>query len=294
MARNSKIEWTDDTWNVVTGCKIVSPGCTDCYAMRLAGTRLRNHPSRKGLTTLTKAGPVWNGKFHFNRGWLLDPLRWKDPRNIFVCAHGDLFYEEVPDEVIDQVFAVMSLALQHTLQVLTKRAERMRAYCSDPQTPRRIAALIFKWGKEKDGNLKYETIKKPGDGLTLRTWPLPNVWFGVSAERQREADERIPHLLATPAAVRFLSAEPLLGPIDLSHHFGITPNHGDLRGLLNWVIVGGESGPNARPMHPQWARDLRDQCQAAGVPFFFKQWGGVNKKKAGRELDGQYHNEMPD
>lgn len=128
MADGTKIEWTDATWNPITGCSVVSPGCTNCYAMKLAGTRLKHHPTREGLTTDSKAGPVWNGKVRFNESMLLDPLKWRRPRMIFVCAHGDLFAENVPDEWIDQVFAVMALAPHHTFQVLTKRPERMRAY----------------------------------------------------------------------------------------------------------------------------------------------------------------------
>jgi protein gp37 len=250
MADNSKIEWTDATWNPVTGCSVLSPGCTNCYAMNLAGTRLRNHPSRAGLTIESKAGPVWNGKVRFNEGWLTQPLEWKKPRMVFVCAHGDLFHENVPDEWIDQVFAVMALCPQHTFQVLTKRAERMRDY--------------FAQGREK---MHTRWLWAARDALPITfvgsingTYPLPNVWLGVSTERQKEYDERKEHLRNTPAAVRFFSVEPLLGPIKADY-------------LGDWVIVGGESGHGARPMHPDWARSLRDQCATAGVPFFFKQWG---------------------
>lgn len=280
MAEHSSIEWTNATWNPVTGCSVVSPGCTNCYAMRLAGTRLKNHPSRAGLTIDTKAGPVWNGQVRFNAQWIDQPLRWKKPQMIFVCAHGDLFHEDVPDEWIDQVFAVMALAPHHTFQVLTKRSARMRNYMSRPHgfRDRRGSedTSIERWCWEHlraHRNLQEELIKWP--------WPLPNVWLGVSAEDQNRADERIPDLLATPAAIRFLSAEPLLGPIDLT----VTINGGPLKwnalgrskggetGCLDWVIAGGESGQGARPMHPDWARSLRDQCGQAGVPFFFKQWG---------------------
>ena len=244
MADHSLIEWCDATWNPVTGCSVVSPGCTNCYAMRLAGTRLKHEPSREGLTQDTKAGPVWTGQVRFNEQWLDQPLRWKRGRRIFVCAHGDLFAEGVPDEWIDKVFAVMALAAQHTFLVLTKRAARMREYCSDAQTPFRVARAGKQWAI----------------GSTIE-WPLANCWEGVSVEDQARADERIPLLRDTPAAKRFISAEPLLSGIEL---WGWTPH-------LDWVIAGGESGPGARPMHPDWARSLRDQCQAAGVPFFFKQ-----------------------
>lgn len=261
MSDGTKIEWTDATWNPITGCSVVSAGCRHCYAMKLAGTRLQHHPSREGLTVDTKAGPVWTGEVRLNTEWLDQPLRWRRSRRIFVCAHGDLFHEAVPDEWIDQVFAVMASAPQHTFQVLTKRAGRMREYTVARQ--HRPAGFML----------------------------LPNVWLGVSVEDQAAADERVPLLLQTPAAVRWISAEPLLGPVDLTR-LTIIEKAGNRPGVLmnsltghlagpddmldakvDWVVVGGESGQNARPMHPQWARGLRDQCAAAGVPFLFKQWG---------------------
>jgi protein gp37 len=296
MAETTTIEWTDATWNPITGCSVHSAGCTNCYAMKLAGTRLQHHPSRAGLTIDTKAGPVWNGQVRLNPEWLDQPLRWKRPRTIFVCAHADLFHESVPDEWIDQVFTVMALCPQHRFQVLTKRADRMQRYLrqldEEPErdTVRRIARALTA--------LKIFGLDEDGPGLTF---PCPNVWLGVSVEDQRAADERIPHLLATPAAVRFLSCEPLLGPVDLTaltlttctdkfdafegmtwttqpaQYAGGRLYSGRLSGAadrqLDWVIVGGESGPGARPMHSAWAQQLRDQCVAAGVPFFFKQWG---------------------
>lgn len=321
MAEHSLIEWTDATWNPITGCSVVSPGCTNCYAMRLAGTRLRHHPSRAGLTIDSKAGPVWSGQVRLNTKWLDQPLKWKCPRMIFVCAHGDLFHEEVPDEWIDLIFAVMALAPQHTFQVLTKRAERMREYMQ-PHSRRRADSL-----GEKVMRLGYT-----GPLEALR-WPLPNVWLGVSVEDQKRADERIPQLLWTPAAVRFLSCEPLVGPVDFHKTGASLPEAASFRRHLpllfvDWVIAGGESGPGARPMHPAWVRLLRDQCARAGVPFFFKQWGAwkhmpershvrdflpeegqrvhsqmdgvrpalmfnIGKKAAGRLLDGVEHNAMP-
>lgn len=278
MAEHSKIEWTDATWNPITGCSMVSAGCTNCYAMGLAATRLRHHPSREGLTRITGGRAVWTGEVRLNEQWLDQPLRWKRERMIFVCAHGDLFHEAVPDEWIDRVFAVMALAPQHTFQVLTKRPERMRAYlCANPGIRIRT---------------QMPRIAGPMPVIEME-WPLPNVWLGTSVEDQATADARIPHLLATPAAVRFVSAEPLLGPLRLDRLGPASPGgwttdalHGtrwpDLdeggaitshTSRLNWVIVGGESGRNARPMHPDWARSLRDQCVAAGVAFHFKQWG---------------------
>jgi len=294
MADGTKIEWTEATWNPVTGCSLASPGCTNCYAMQLAGTRLAHHWSRKGLTQATKTGPVWTGEVRFNEEWLDQPLRWRRPRMIFVCAHGDLFHENVPDAWIDRVFAVMALCPQHTFQVLTKRSARMREYMDracgrigDAAMRLRKEDLAIKLGLGPNG-LGPLPHAKPG----REWWPLPNVWLGVSVEDQTRADQRIPDLLATPAAVRWISAEPLLGPVDLrevcgGHHFqnpltghrwhdapeGVasTSDMGGAR--LDWIVCGGESGKDARPMHPDWARSLRDQCAAACVPFFFKQWG---------------------
>lgn len=349
MAETSAIEWTDATWNPITGCSIYSAGCTNCYAMRLAGTRLRDHPSRQGLTADTRVGPVWTGEVRFNEEWLTQPLAWKRPRRIFVCAHADLFHESVPAEWIDRIFAVMALAPQHQFQVLTKRAERMRAYLSDDGLigGRAMQVAIQLWGplafeedtaSDRSGRL-WEAQEKIRERLlpVPQRWPLPNVWLGVSVEDQRAADERIPHLLATPAAVRWVSAEPLLGPINLTSVNGkvpeygtvkahgtdvLTPHNRSLRPQIDWVVAGGESGAGARPMHPAWARSLRDQRQAAGVPFLFKQWGAwspdfddsdfsllrqnqfhagtrvqmarVGKKRAGRILDGAVHDGFPE
>ncbi len=327
MAEHSTIEWTDATWNPITGCAVVSPGCTNCYAMKLAGTRLKHHPSRAGLTRETKAGPVWTGETRLNEEWLDKPLRWKRPRMIFVCAHADLFADSVPDEWIDKVFAVMAMAPQHTFQVLTKRADRLKAYLTAGALEHRLAAAMLK-----------SSPSSPETGRWPRL-PLPNVWLGVSAEDQTRADQRVPDLLATPAAVRFVSAEPLLGPIDLTRldqpNAGFGPywvnslsanqvgwfsdEAATIRTIpdplassdlpqLDWVIVGGESGRDARPMVPAWARSIRDQCATASIPFFFKQWGSfapddpgavhtsmchVGKKAAGRLLDGIEHNGMP-
>jgi protein gp37 len=260
MADGSTIEWTDATWQPITGCSIVSPGCTNCYAMKLAGGRLKRHPSRKGLTQDSKAGPVWTGEVRFNEQWLAQPLKWSKPRRIFVCAHGDLFAEKVPDEWIDRVFAVMALAPQHTFQVLTKRAGRMRDYITSRKAFKHRENI--RW----IGNVQIE--KNSHYGGTIR-WPLPNVWLGVSVEDQARADERIPHLMAAPTAVRFLSCEPLLGPINLRGNINreIYPH------AISWVITGGESGPHARGAIREWYRSIRDQCQAAGVAYFHKQNG---------------------
>lgn len=288
MADGTKIEWTDATWNIITGCSVVSAGCKHCYAMKLAGTRLAHHPSREGLTIDTAAGPVWNGEVRFNDQWLLQPLEWTRPRRIFVCAHGDLFHESVPDEWIDKVFAVMALAPQHTFQVLTKRASRMRQYLSNENVWPRIEAAARRIYRELTG--------RQIEGKVL-IGPLPHIWLGVSVEDQAAADARIPDLLCTPAVVRWISAEPLLGAVDLmqvavpadedllrrpwdfeGYKFNALQAHDDDRfhqapAALDWVVIGGESGAKARPMSIQWARELRDQCASAGVPFLFKQWG---------------------
>ena len=312
MADNTKIEWTDATWNPITGCTVVSPGCTNCYAMRLAGGRLMHHPSRRDLTQPSKAGPVWNGEVRFNEQWLDQPMRWRRPRTIFVCAHGDLFHESVPDEWVRAVFGAMLMSPHHRFQVLTKRAERMRSFMT----------WLAEFGSASEclGELLMGHLD------VVKRWPLTveraiavgklgsppsNIWCMVSAEDQQRADERIPELLATPAAVRGVSLEPLLGPIVLEAGW-LEPEGG-----LDWIIVGGESGLGARPMHPQWARDLRDQCLFSGVAFHFKQWGEwapgarwisesrdfvdgagydpirLGKKTAGRLLDGRTWDEMP-
>lgn len=323
MSDNTPIEWARHpvtgkgaTWNPITGCRLVSEGCRHCYAARLAATRMKNHPSRKGLARANAAGEFkFTGEVRFNAEWLDQPLRWRTPRGIFVCAHGDLFAEGVPDDWIDKVFAVMALSPQHVFFVLTKRPERARAYASNlparqegdpnwPANPLEIAAHEIFEDMGFDGDVAatraYEKVQE---------WPLPNVWLGTSIEDQATADMRIPELLATPAAIRFVSAEPLLGKIDLTNlrrynpqgkpwinaltgvvtHGGYLARSADECSLntrtqlfppelpgIDWVIAGGESGPHARPMHPDWARALRDQC-AAGVPFFMKQMGGTRK-----------------
>jgi protein gp37 len=336
------IEWTDLTWNPIGGCSVHSPGCIHCYAQTLAGGRLKSHPLYAGTTTPAKTGPVFNGHLTVapddHRVWL-KPLRWrgaKHPRRgpgarslIFVGDMSDLFHEDRPDAHIDRVFAVMALCPQHDFQVLTKRADRMREYVSSPSTPRRVYELVCDLvtvDQIADVILIAPgidpSLAPPGKQIFLGRWPLPNVWCGVSVEDQRRADERIPEVLATPAAVRFISYEPAIGPVDLAampfpdgdarHRWdaltGQALLYGDgvrghpdvtirmdkpLKSSLDWIICGGESGPKARPMHPDWARSLRDQCATAGVAFFFKQWGGTNKKKTGRRLNGRTWEEFP-
>lgn len=246
MGDKTGIEWTDATWNPIRGCSRVSEGCRNCYAETVAN---RFKGEGQPYAGLIAKGGQWNGSIKFVPEMLDQPLRWRKPRRIFVNSMSDLFHENVPDEVIDKVFAVMALARQHTFQILTKRPERMRDYMNSDALIERNSVVI-------------------GARNSMILWP--HVWLGVSVEDQKALDERLPLLLDTPAAVRWISAEPLLGPVDLS----CWPIYGpDREQMLNWVVVGGESGPHARPMHPEWARSLRDQCAAAGVPFLFKQWG---------------------
>ena len=294
----STIEWTDKTWNPVTGCTKISTGCRNCYAERMAKRQWAMAWARVQKAVAadkTLAPNTAMAREKYRNGFkvtchpdVLDqPLHWKKPRNIFVCSMSDLFHEDVPTRHIVNVFYTMHKCPQHTFQVLTKRPERMRVFTTE----------------------------------TASSVVLPNVHLGTSCENQEIADERIPYLLQTPAAVRFLSMEPLLGPVDLTNRcLSINPddsdrctmktghrgNHHALRPTkgwgkdeptflegINWVIVGGESGPGARPMDPEWVRSIRDQCVAAGVPFLFKGWGGTNKKKAGRVLDDRTWDEMP-
>lgn len=266
MADQSRIEWTDATWNPVTGCTRISEGCRHCYIERTPPFRMAGRKFSTG-----EVGGTTGVLLHPER--LAQPLHWTKPRRVFVNSLADLFHDDVTDEYLAEVFSVMARASRHTFQVLTKRPARMRSLLTRPSFRDNLAHLAG--------------------------WPLPNVWLGTSTEDQETADRRIPVLLDTPAAVRWISAEPLLGPIDLDgplvdgHRPRLTywltgrPHWGaeerDASGLmlqpleigprLDWVVVGGESGPGARPMHPAWARSLRDQCARAEVPFHFKQWG---------------------
>ena len=245
MANNSSIEWTEATWNPVAGCTVISPGCTNCYAMRLAHRlELMGQPKYAGTTRMSGGRAKWNGNVKLDVASLDIPKRWKVGRTIFVNSMSDLFHERVPLEFIQAVFATMVEAKQHTFQILTKRADR---------------------AAELSEHLH---------------WP-ENVWMGVSVESADYID-RIDALRQTKAAVKFLSLEPLLGPLD----------NLNLKGI-DWAIAGGESGPAARPMNPDWVRSIRNQCVAASVAFHFKQWGGTNKKKSGRELDGRTWDEQP-
>jgi protein gp37 len=239
MSEYSSIEWTDATWNPVRGCTKISPGCTHCYAETFAERfrGVQGHPYEHGFDL--RLVPEKLG----------EPLRWRQPRMIFVNSMSDLFHKDVPDDYIVAVAQVMKLAKWHTFQVLTKRSERLRDLLG--------SSLSFAAQEE-------------------------HIWWGVSVENRKHGVPRIRHLQDTHARVRFLSIEPLLedvGVLDLSS--------------IAWVIVGGESGPGARPMQPSWVRSIRAQCRRAGVPFFFKQWGGPKKRIAGRKLDGRLYDEMP-
>lgn len=320
MGDKTGIEWTDATWNPVTGCTKVSPGCANCYIersppFRMGGRKFEYQSKEAGVTTGVTLYPERLEK----------PLRWQLPRKIFVCSLADLFHEAVPDEFIAKVFAIMAATPQHTYQVLTKRPERMCRFIrgNAPNWTKADIDWLRNWASLRLRRMPSEA------------WPLPNVWLGVSAENQHWADRRIPILAQIPAEVRFVSAEPMLGPLDLREWLptglsgGTTHENpdgverydldGSLVNALDWVIVGGESGPRARPMHPDWVRSLRDQCCAAEVPFFFKQWGqwmpaswdlydptprtepdpnplffNTGKRAAGALLDGREWREWPE
>lgn len=349
VRRTTGIEWTDATWNPVVGCERVSPGCAHCYAKQLHDQRHRAHLEGKPIAK-QYAQPFEVVQLKPER--LYYPLSWRQPRRIFVNSVSDLFHDDVPDAFVDQVLAVIALSAAygrgHVFQVLTKRPQRMRDYfAATPaeQWADRLAAAAFELplGNYEDADCH---VANSINGVLAEGrnagWPLRNLWLGVSVENQRFADERIPLLLETPAAVRFLSCEPLLGPVRLDRldipvsgpgsslpasppawrrigpldgFVGSVDHKGYCVGSvalprIDWVIVGGESGniEEARPMKAAWARALRDQCVAAGVAFFFKQWGEYapltfsdgseemgwfGRRTAGRELDGRTWDEMP-
>ncbi len=340
----SAIEWTDETWNFLAGCSPVSEGCRNCYAAKEA-IRLAGNPNEKirakyeGTAEMRGAGEkrraVFTGRVNVAEDGLTKPLRVRKPRRWFVNSMSDLFHPAVPVEVIDRAFAVMALCPQHTFQILTKRPERMAEYVRDVvDKPQRFSVWAARGAMWMRANgLEARVTEVPP------RWPLPNVWLGTSVEDQDAADARIPHLLRCPAAVRFLSCEPLIGRVSFRWAPWVPISRerptGHLDGLrgIHWVIVGGESGPGARPLHPWWVQDLRDQCAEAGVAFFWKQWGEwapaqdngplphnaayvglrdgkiragdfedltdacmmrVGKKAAGRLLDGVEHNAFPE
>lgn len=270
----SDIEWTDRTWNPLVGCSRVSEGCRHCYAERFVHRGLA--PQHRGLTVAGSGGkgPRWNGDVRFVEERLGEPLRWKRPARVFVNSLSDLFHESVSFETIAAIFGVMAAASRHTFQVLTKR-------------PRR-AAEFFAWVRTRRGQRPRHVVSEAASAALRKThdfaafgpWPLPNVWLGVSVEDQRTADERIPVLLELPAALRFVSYEPALGPVDFDRWLDCGYESGGEQGWVeepsvDWIIVGGESGPGARPFDVAWARSTVEQCRAAGVPVFVKQLGAA-------------------
>ena len=285
---DTKIQWCDATWNPLRGCSRVSEGCRHCYAERVAARFSGPGLPYEGLTRDGR----WTGEVRFVETHLLDPLRWKRPRRIFVNSMSDLFHERVPDEWIDRIFAVMALAPRHTFQILTKRPERMREYLSTTRGPGNTPSRII---RAAQATQKPERAMLRGEYAHDVGWPLRNVWIGVSVEDQATAEARVPLLLQTPAAVRFVSYEPALGPVDFTdlviersagaetHFDALTCDVGAdddgpyLGRTLDWIIVGGESGQNARLFDVEWARRTRDACKRAGVAFFYKQGGASNR-----------------
>lgn len=266
----TKIEWTDATWNPTKGCSRVSSGCDNCYAMRQARRFDHEGGAYDGLTRIGKHGVDWSGKVRFEfdlrRTTQFDlPLRWRKPRRVFVNSMSDLFHESLTDAEIAAVFGVMACCPQHVFQILTKRAKRMRAWFEWTATSK----LFTQRFPDELRRLAYSDTPTNA----LREWPLPNVWLGVSTEDQKTADERIPLLLQTPATVRFVSAEPLLGPIDLSIYMATGWTEPPYDDVLNWVIMGGESGRGARPCRLDWVRSIVEQCRDASVQCFVKQLG---------------------
>jgi len=316
MADHSAIEWTDATWNPLRGCARVSDGCRNCYAEKVAARFSGPGMPYEGLIHPSAKG--WNGQVRLVPELLRQPWDWVKPRRIFVNSMSDLFHESVPFEFIAAVFWIMSCTTRHTYQVLTKRPARMleffewvKDYADGYFDDDRITDIADEVPAIKALDWKPATARRGGYDNCGPLWPYENVWIGVSVEDQKTADERIPLLLKCPAAVRWLSCEPLLGPTNIlghlmggrqpgqcancgqGHGFTRCPNYGGIATThyayeggpilcdkfrrkdfaIDWVVTGGESGAGARPMHPDWARALRDQCARAGVPFFFKQWG---------------------
>jgi protein gp37 len=313
VADNTPIEWTDATWNPSRGCTRVSEGCRHCYAEGIAARFSEPGQPFHKFADRDRPGSKWTGKVAIAQNVLLTPTRWRVPRRIFVNSMSDLFHEDLPDADIDRVFAVMALSPQHIFQVLTKRAARMRAWFEERWLPARAHTVqfagqdIMQIPAQTHGETRHDQVllaaerimqawpdavanrhyTPAGQSVAVAAgWPLPNVWVGVSVESQAEADRRIPDLMATPAAVHFLSCEPLLELVRVPSYW-LRYAHRDRRAhpkaypdrRIDWVIVGGESGVGARPMDIEWARSLHDQCRAANVPYFMKQMGGAVKAR---------------
>ena len=320
----TKIEWTDETVNPVRGCRRKSAGCENCYAERLAATRLRHLDSYSGLATMTESGPRWTGEVQMDIAVMKKVLKWRKPKRIFVCDMSDLFYEGVTDEFIERVFAVMAVAQQHQFQILTKRPDRMREwFATAPPLYERRENSVSWWAEAMDlciwdsRGSDQSRYHQPYSKEQLKHrrvfpgWPLPNVWLGTSVENQMSANTRIPDLLDTPAAVRYISYEPALGPVKfppwwLGMHLvdsngivhmpkdpGIESIGGDWKHGLDWVIAGAESGPGKRPCEVDWMRSAKDQCEEAGVAFFLKQMMENGRKVSLPELDGKTWSQYP-
>lgn len=288
MGDKTGISWSEATWNPVVGCSIVSPGCTNCYAMQQAARIVKMQPDSHyvGTTKEVNGHNIWTGVLKQAPEHILTaPLRWKKPRLIFVNSMSDLFHESVPDEWIDRVFTVMLHSARHKFQILTKRSKRMRDYVTGLGENRK------RWRTDTP------RIPYPLDCITFGTdpvWPLPNVWLGVSAEDQTRAEERIPDLLETPAAVRFVSYEPALGPIHFmsmkghlswmeSRHDHFDALHPNIPTPIDWIIYGGESGDGFRADKPDWAESVMQQCKHSGrTAFYYKQDSGLRSGKQGR------------
>jgi protein gp37 len=293
MGDKSAIEWTDATWNPTTGCDRVSPGCDNCYALTLAARLKAMGQARyQNDGDPRTSGPGFALTLHPDS---LDlPLRWTRPRMVFVNSMSDLFHPRVPDDYIARVFAAMARTPRHTYQILTKRPPRMRALLNSPN-----------WRGTVAGHVRAALPDQPLSAFDEMTMPfvggepLRNVWGGVSVEDQERADQRIGYLMDTPLRVRWLSMEPLLGPVELPE-FVVAGSPDcpcesgrDCPPNVDWVVVGGESGPGHRTVEPRWVRSIRDQCLMGGIPFFFKQWGGIRPKSGGRELDGHTWDQLP-
>ena len=338
MGDKTHIQWTDATWNPLRGCSKVSEGCRNCYAMGVAARFNGPGQPYEGLAVRTANAPQWTNKIMLVEDKLTEPLHWTRPRLIFVNSMSDLFHPDVPDDFIDRVFAVMASCPHHTFQVLTKRPDRMQKYLSYVDRADKVISeavpinrdtggpfvnyagkakrvKMFSAGVGTDGGPSRSVFQCSNESPLKPWWPLHNVWLGVSAEDQATWDTRIPPLLQTPASVRWVSAEPLLGPIDgggYSPQSLYEPAERTIRNnisRIDWLVCGGESGPGAREMHEEWALSLRDQCRAAGTAFFFKQWGGFaptneyrdgrrfmsrgDKRENGRMLAGRTHDDYP-
>lgn len=323
MGDKTAIEWCDATWNPTRGCSRVSTGCENCFAERQAIRGSHAGGPYAGLVESTPNGPRWTREGMVVMAHMMDPLRWRRPRKIFVNSMSDVFFEKFDDDDIDQIFAVMLVAGEmkrwgrpgHIFQLLTKRAARMRRYMTDESTPGRIAGRVERLLRSEPGErgpvraseIRYalsivESLRNR-DGVF---WPPPGVWLGVSTENQRYADERVVELVQTPAAVRFISYEPALGPVDFGRWIwgnrcpdrqcgDSTWDHecelGEQR--LHWIIAGSESGPGARPAELEWYRSVRYQCAAAGVAFFFKQAFIDGELVSTPTLDGRTYVEFP-